>query len=88
MQRTITSRNMRAAEIFQICRVAGEPIFVSEDGQDDMVVMSKDTYVTGLAKLDVYSKLAAAEEQFANGHYVSADTVFQDLREKRERRYV
>ncbi len=45
--------------------------------------MSMETYERKLAKVDLYKKLAEAENQIENGKMLlDAESVFKDLREK------
>ena len=59
--------------ISQMCREAREPIFITKNGYGDMVIMSVEVYEDKLHMLDVYSKLEAAEKQFAEGKVMDAD---------------
>ena len=69
-------------EISNTCRKLDEPIFITKNGHGDMVVMSIETYERNFALVDVYRKLAVAENQIANGETISAETAFEILREK------
>jgi len=82
MQRAISTRNLRASEMMQMCRAAGEPVCVTDDGQDDMVVMSKEEYNKKFAILDIYEKLDTSEELVSRGMVYDARDVLKELREK------
>lgn len=70
-------------EISEICHKTKEPIFITKNGYGDLVVMSMETYERKLAKVDLYKKLAEAENQIENGEMLlDAESVFKDLREK------
>ena len=60
----------------------GEPIFVTKNGYGDMVVMSMEAYEERMRMLDVYAKLASAEQQVASGQVLSAEDSLKGLREK------
>lgn len=44
-----------------------EPVFITKNGEGDMVLMSLAQYAELERKLDLYGKLAAAEAQVATG---------------------
>ena len=69
-------------EISETCRKLDEPIFITKNGHGDMVVMSIEAYERDFVLVDVYRKLAAAENQLANGEVVEAETAFEILRKK------
>ena len=64
------------------CHAVGEPIFVTKNGYGDMVVMSIEAYEERMRMLDVYAKLASAEQQVASGPVLSAEDSLKGLREK------
>lgn len=70
------------AKISELCRVTDAPIFITKNGYGDMVIMSMKRYEETLAKLDVYTKLEAAEAQITQGKMVVADASMRKLREK------
>ena len=70
-------------EISELCHSRQEPIFITKNGYDDLVVMSIDTYERQMALLEVYQKLGVAEEQAENGiPNVNGREVFDRLRVK------
>jgi len=70
-------------EISELCHKAKEPIFITKNGYGDLVIMSMETYERKLAKVDLYKKLAEAENQIESGEMLlDAKSVFKDLREK------
>ena len=69
-------------KISERCRAAKEPIFITKNGYGDMVIMSMETYEEQLAMLEVYSKLAVAEEQIRAGQFMSAEDSAKGLKEK------
>ena len=70
------------AKISELCRVTDAPIFITKNGYGDMVIMSMKRYEETLAKLDVYTKLEAAEAQITQGKIPVADASMRKLREK------
>lgn len=74
-------------EISELCHQNKEPIFITKNGYGDLVVMSMETYEKSMAKLDLYQKLAEAEEQIKNGiDLLDGEEVFKKLREKHGRK--
>ena len=70
-------------EISETCHKLQEPIFITKNGYGDLVVMSIDTYERQMAIVDVYKKLAEAEDQVAKGMpLLEGEEVFKKLREK------
>lgn len=70
-------------EISELCHKAKEPIFITKNGYGDLVIMSMETYERKLAKVDLYKKLAEAENQIENGEMLlDAKSVFKGLRGK------
>ena len=70
-------------EISELCHKSKEPIFITKNGYGDLVIMSMETYERKLAKVDLYKKLAEAENQIENGEMLlDAESVFKDLRKK------
>lgn len=59
-----------------------EPLIITKNGYDNMVIMSMETYEEKLTLLDVYEKLIIAEEEYAYGHTVDAKESLKKLREK------
>jgi prevent-host-death family protein len=49
--------------ISETCHKEGEPIFITKNGQSDLVVMSHALYEKQQALLELYQKLALAEKQ-------------------------
>lgn len=70
-------------EISELCHNSQEPIFITNNGCDDLVVMSMETYHQDIAHADLYKKLAEAEAQIENGEpLLDAEDVFTKLRKK------
>jgi prevent-host-death family protein len=52
-------------QISEICHEEGQPVFITKNGQCDLVVMSMALYEKQQALLELYQKLAEAEAQSA-----------------------
>ncbi len=71
------------AKISDICHHDAEPVFITKNGQGDMVVMSMALYEKQQSQMELYKKLFEAEAQSAaNVKRKSHDTLMQELREK------
>lgn len=83
MPQIIPIRDLKnTSEISDLCRTAGEPVFITKNGYGDMVIMSMETYEERMRLLDVYTKLAAAEDEIRTGKVLSAEDSVKGLREK------
>ena len=83
MPKIIPIRDLKNTTAFsERCHAVGEPIFVTKNGYGDMVVMSIEAYEERMRMLDVYAKLASAEQQVASGQVLSAEDSLKGLREK------
>ncbi|MGG6310357.1 type II toxin-antitoxin system Phd/YefM family antitoxin [Paenibacillus macerans] len=49
--------------ISETCHKDGEPVFITKNGQSDLVVMSHAFYEQQQALIELYQKLAVAEKQ-------------------------
>ena len=83
MPQIIPIRDLKnTSDISDLCHSSGEPIFVTKNGYGDMVVMSMETYEERMKLLDIYAKLAVADEQVRNGKVMTAEDSIKELREK------
>ncbi len=65
--KAISDLRNKANEISALARRADEPIFITRNGQGDLVVMSMAHYGNIRLKLDLFAKLAVAQSQKARG---------------------
>jgi len=70
------------AKISQLCQRSKEPITITQNGYDDMVIMSAKLY-NRMRPYCVFEKLMEAEDDIAEGHVSDAYASLQRLREKR-----
>lgn len=77
-------KDLRAtSKILSRCHEKDEPIFITKNGYGDLVVMSIETYEKNIAKAELYSKLAEAEQEIESGEeLLDGKTVLRNLREK------
>ena len=83
MPHIIPIRDLKdTAAISQMCNESNEPIYITKNGYGDMVIMSMKAYEEKMHLLDVYAKLADAEEDVHAGQVTEARQVLKSLRAK------
>lgn len=65
--RPISDLQNSANEISDFCRQTREPVYITRNGSGDMVVLNIEEYERQTALLDLYGKLAVAEQEIASG---------------------
>lgn len=65
--RPISDLRNSANDISDFCRQTREPVYITRNGTGDMVVLSMEEYERREALIDLYAKLAVAEEELAQG---------------------
>ena len=81
--RPISDLRNKANRISELAHKSGEPIFITKNGEGDMVVMSMSQYGKMQLKLDLFSKLAVAQVQRAKGDKGrSLSAVMKDIRQR------
>ncbi len=65
--RPISDLRNSANEISDFCRQTREPVFITRNGSGDMVVLSIEAYERQMALIDLYGKLAVAEQEISAG---------------------
>jgi prevent-host-death family protein len=79
----ISDLRNKANEISDLAHRSDEPIFITKNGEGDLVVMSMAQYSKLQLKLDLFSKLAVAQAQRASGDKGrSLSSVMKDLRKR------
>ncbi len=83
MPQIIPIRDLKkTSEISQMCHASNEPIFITKNGYGDMVIMSLKMYEEKMFMLDVYSKLAEAKKQLAEGKVLDGEASLKSIKEK------
>jgi len=81
--KAISDLRNKANEISDLAHTSNEPIFITKNGEGDMVVMSMAQYSKLQLKLDLFSKLAVAQAQRAKGDRGrTLSQVMKDLRKR------
>lgn len=65
--KSISSLRNRTREIATICHNQNEPVYLTTNGEGDLVVMSIDHYERLKAKVDLFEQLGVAQAQSAAG---------------------
>lgn len=65
--KSISSLRNRTREIAAICHTQDEPVYLTTNGEGDLVVMSIDHYERMKAQVDLFEKLGVAQTQSAEG---------------------
>ena len=63
----ISSLRNQTREIAAICHEQDAPVYLTQNGEGDLVVMSIDHYERLVARVDLFGKLAVAQAQAASG---------------------
>ena len=83
MPRIIPIRDLKdTAAISQMCSESKEPIYITKNGYGDMVLMCMKAYEERMMMLDVYDRLAAAEDEVQAGKVTDARASLRELRQK------
>ena len=67
MIRPISELRNSANEISDLCRQTGAPVYITRNGTGDMVVLNIEAYEKQQALIELYGKLAVAEQEIAEG---------------------
>jgi len=65
--KSISSLRNRSREIASICHKQDEPVYLTRNGEGDLVVMSIEHYERLKAQVELFEKLAVAEAQAVTG---------------------
>ncbi len=63
----ISDLRNKSHQVVELCH-RGEPVFVTRNGEGELVVMSQELYEEMTARLELYQKLDEAEFLEAAGH--------------------
>ena len=79
----ISDLRNKANEISELAHRSGKPIFITKNGEGDLVVMSIAHYSRLMLKLELFGKLAVAQAQRAKGEKGRPlAVVMKDLRKR------
>jgi prevent-host-death family protein len=81
--KSISSLRNRTRDIASICHEQDEPVYLTTNGEGDLVVMSIKHYERLKARVDLFEKLAVAQAQAAAGNKGLTHTqVMKKLRQR------
>lgn len=70
-------------EISRLVMESNEPVHITKNGRNNMVIMSNKVFDDLIGKLEVYQKLAVGEAQMLNGDFlIDGKSALKDLRAK------
>ncbi|MCL2152201.1 MAG: type II toxin-antitoxin system Phd/YefM family antitoxin [Oscillospiraceae bacterium] len=72
----------KTIELSQLCHDSKEPVFITNEGYSEMVIMSMDTYIKTMLLSDTYRKLDEGERSIQLGHVMDGFDSLQIVREK------
>lgn len=79
----ISDLRNKTSEISDLVQKSTEPVFITKNGEGEMVVMSMAQYSQLQLKLDLYRRLAVAQSQVAAGDKGrTLSQVMKDLRRR------
>lgn len=79
----ISDLRNKSNEISEMAHSINEPIFITKNGEGDLVVMSIEEYRKIQKKLELFGKLAIAQSQYDSGEKGRPfQNVFKDLRKR------
>ena len=71
------------SEVAELCRSEREPVFITRNGYEDLVLIRAQDYSRSIARLKLYDELAAAQHQVDSGApVIEHDELFRELRER------
>ncbi|MEK7712750.1 MAG: type II toxin-antitoxin system Phd/YefM family antitoxin [Nitrospirota bacterium] len=65
--KSISSLRNRTRDIASLCHEQDEPVYLTTNGEGDLVVMSIEHYERLKARVELFEKLAVAQAQAATG---------------------
>ena len=81
--RPISDMRNKFNTISEMCHTENEPVFLTKNGQGDLVVMSIELFEKQQALLDLYQKLGEAEaESMAGAPVISHEELMTKFRKK------
>ena len=69
------------AAVSEMCKKSAEPIYITKNGYEDMVIMSAEVY-DRIRLVSVYEKLKEAEADIEEGRVMEGSASLRKLREK------
>ena len=67
-------------EISSFCHKYQEPVIITNNGEEDLAVMSIDYYNIWSSRKELYSLLQEAEDDFKNGRTLTKEKIINNAR--------
>ncbi len=81
--KSISSLRNQTRKISTLCHEQDEPVYLTTNGEGDLVVMSMEHYEKLKAQLDLFEKLSVAQAQSAAGDKgISHSQMIQTLKQR------
>lgn len=81
--KSISSLRNHARKISALCHDQDEPVYLTTNGEGDLVVMSMEHYEKMKTELDLFEKLSVAQSQSASGaKTISHSQMIQTLKQR------
>jgi len=81
--RPLSDLRNNTTDIVGLAHREREPVFITKNGYADVVLMSMETYESSIARLEIYEKLAASQQEVESGKPLKTlDEVFNKYRAK------
>ena len=72
------------SEISDMCHKAEEPIYITQNGYGDMVIMSMEMYESTMKRPTMYRDIEISEKQIKAGQVKDGRTALKEMRAKYE----
>lgn len=83
MQSTIPIKQLeKTSLISNMCNESNEPIYITNDGVEDMVIMSVQTYEEKVKIPEIFTSITSSENDICNGNISDAKDSLKKLRGK------
>ena len=66
-------------DVYEFCRSRNEPMFISDEGQEDMAIISRATYEKFCSRYELYNLIDEGLEAVENGDVRDLDDFMTDF---------
>ena len=70
------------SEISDMCHKSDEPIYITKNGDGDMVIMSMEIYESVMQRFSMYKDIEVSEKQIETGQVQDARIALREMRGK------
>ena len=72
-------------EISTLCHQYGEPVFITKNGKDDLVILSIEAYEQMLGRFELYGSIQKGLDDIQSGNTRPFSDAIADIRARRKR---